>query len=172
MAIATTRGRSSKSVRIASSTFRPSPTERAIPVVALYPLDEDRAQAIGDHLVQVHAELRRRLAALREEVRSGQKASAGDLREHCLTACAALHEHHTSEDGRGFPLLAANYPGLASTLDRLRAEHVKVAALTGEIEAGAAAVDAAGLDRLIEELEAHFAEEERLLVAALNAIRR
>ncbi|GGQ12529.1 nitroreductase/quinone reductase family protein [Streptosporangium pseudovulgare] len=100
-----------------------------------------------------------------------------ELREHCLTLCSALHEHHTREDGTGFPLLERRFPGLRPALERLRSEHVHLADLIRQVEelfSGSPTADperiGKELDRLTAEIEAHFAYEEEHLVGALNAL--
>jgi deazaflavin-dependent oxidoreductase (nitroreductase family) len=139
-----------------------------VPVVALYPTRgaAGRVAALGDHLVRVHDYFRALIATARQGGEAGV-----DLREHCLTMCAALHEHHTREDGF-FPGLQELVPGLAPVLDRLRAEHVVVAEHIRELRAlldGPRGADfEERLDRLVAEVEAHFAYEERTLVPVLN----
>ncbi|WP_308250569.1 hemerythrin domain-containing protein [Nonomuraea rhizosphaerae] len=123
----------------------------------------ERLVAMGDELVKLHDGFRRQLADLRDGRRT-------DLREHCLTFCDALHEHHTGEDAVLFPHLAGTDPELAEVLARLRSEHQVVARLLTRIRellAGDAPV-AAELDRLSRELEAHLDYEEEQLVPLLN----
>ncbi|MFF0243861.1 nitroreductase/quinone reductase family protein [Streptosporangium sandarakinum] len=100
-----------------------------------------------------------------------------ELREHCLTLCSALHEHHTREDTAGFPLLERRFPGLRPALERLRGEHITLADLIRQVEelfSGPRTADperiGKELDRLTAEIEAHFAYEEEHLVGALNAL--
>jgi hypothetical protein len=116
----------------------------------------DRAQALGDQLVQIHDLLRRDLAALR----AGDRPAA-DLRVHCLAFCGALTAHHTRESG-SLAAFERQWPELAPVLARLREEH---AAIARRIDEG---ID--DLDALAEELEAHFAYEEEHLVPALNTL--
>ncbi|MFC6882975.1 MULTISPECIES: nitroreductase/quinone reductase family protein [Actinomadura] len=174
-------------------------TRRVIPVVALHRADAERAGALGDHLVKVHADLRRELATARERVaaylagrsaRAPEPALLQQFRAHCLTTCASLGEHHGKEEGV-FPRIERAYPGLAPVLERLRREHVAVAALKRDMvalldgltadatETGAAPGDGgaadpvvvgAELDRMVAELEAHFAYEEERIVPYLNAM--
>ncbi|MGO4615230.1 nitroreductase/quinone reductase family protein [Nocardia sp. 2YAB30] len=76
-----------------------------------------RAAAIGDHLRQVHAQLRRDLATVRAGLDGHSNAPdvvakptlPQELRTHCVAFCSALHEHHTSEDGV-FPRWSACIP--------------------------------------------------------------
>lgn len=163
-------------------------TTRTIPVVALYDTAHraDRAAAIGDHLVKVHAELLDQLAALREEAASFSAEHTprptaltdlgAQLRAHCLTTCDALSEHHTNEDAV-FPRLQRLYPGLTPALERLRREHLSVARMKDTLRAlldDADSTDPARfqseLARITAELAAHFAYEEEQLVPLLNAI--
>ncbi|GIH93955.1 nitroreductase/quinone reductase family protein [Planobispora siamensis] len=161
-------------------------TSRVIPVVALDPVDHERARRIGDDLAQIHAGLRRDLAAARgelEEFLTGRRdapphARLGtDLRDHCLAFCEALHKHHSREDETGFPILERQYPELRPALERLRREHVAVADAVHRLrtllaDPGASAPERvrAEFDRLSDELESHFAYEEEQLTDALNAL--
>ncbi|WP_454198530.1 nitroreductase/quinone reductase family protein [Nocardia sp. Marseille-Q1738] len=144
---------------------------------------QQRAAAIGDHLRQVHAQLRRDLAAVRtgldDYLRSpdvtAKPAFPQDLRAHCVAFCGALGEHHTNEDGV-FPALVRLWPELAPAVERLHREHGTVAAaLTGlralldAPEPAAPARLRTEFDRLAAELETHFDYEEDTLVEALNA---
>jgi iron-sulfur cluster repair protein YtfE (RIC family) len=126
-----------------------------------------RALGLGAQLVELHEGLRRQLRA----ARAGVRGEAVDVREHCLAFCAALHAHHTSEDG-AFAGMARLFPDVAPVFERLRAQHVVVAGLIREFRAllaepAGAAVEAE-LDRLAEAVEAHFAYEERMLVPVLD----
>ena len=58
-------------------------------------------------------------------------------------------------------------PELKQALDRLRGEHVAIAGLIGELRG---ATEPATLDRISDELEAHFACEEEHLVPVLNSL--
>ncbi|MFI7697547.1 nitroreductase/quinone reductase family protein [Nonomuraea sp. NPDC049480] len=136
-------------------------TDRVIPVIALYP-ENERLLAFGNELVKIHDYFRAELARLR-----AGEASADDLRVHCLAFCDRLTFHHTGEDGVVFPHLERAFPELAEPLDRLRSEHVVIAALIGELRAG---TEPATLERVAGELEAHFAYEEEQLVPVLNSL--
>ncbi|MFE7586052.1 nitroreductase/quinone reductase family protein [Streptomyces gardneri] len=160
-------------------------TDRIIPVVALHRLDlgdPERHRAIADHLVNVHAELRAELTALREGLSSAATEAEGpsvrdtpalgrQLARHCLTFCGALHAHHHNEDSV-FDLLEGEFPELSDALDRMREEHKVVARTVEELEAlltsGAApATLRAEADRLATRLEEHFTYEEAQLLPAL-----
>ncbi|MEU4081820.1 nitroreductase family deazaflavin-dependent oxidoreductase [Streptomyces venezuelae] len=154
-------------------------TDRTIPVVALHRVDladPARHRAIAEHLTKVHAELRAELAALRAdlETTASERAPAlgRHLARHCLTFCGALHAHHHNEDGV-FDLLERQFPELAASLDRMRAEHRTVARTVEELEALLASgatpsVLRAEVDRLAGRLEDHFSYEEAELTPVLT----
>ncbi|MFI7638112.1 nitroreductase/quinone reductase family protein [Nonomuraea sp. NPDC049400] len=135
-------------------------TDRVIPVVALYP-EAERLQAFGDELARIHDHLRRELAKVREG------SSASDLRAHCLAFCDAMAFHHNGEERVAFPHLEKLFPELEEPLDRLRAEHALIAELVGKLREAA---DPETLDRVANELEAHFAYEEEQLIPVLNSL--
>jgi deazaflavin-dependent oxidoreductase (nitroreductase family) len=153
-------------------------TTRVIPVVAVYRDDPERARALGDELVRIHGDLRAELAAILAGVDGPAGPPPGldaQLRERCLAFCEAVHEHHTNETGRGFPLLEERYPGLEPVLAGLRRDHEVLAGLRTRFQQtltgnGDPAEARAELYRLAEEMEAHFDREERRLVPALNAL--
>ena len=141
---------------------------------------KDRARALGSELIEVHDWLRQQLRRLRAALADGSTrpvAAAGSLRAHCLSFCAALASHHTSEDRRAFPALAAQLPGLTAVLAELERDHQLVAAIlrraeqiAAEAGEGSLAALRAELDGLAAILESHFRWEERRLVAALNEL--
>lgn len=152
---------------------------RILPVVALRPLPgppryAGGSAASGAALTRVHDAFRRELALIRAEVAAAGPNVGAQLRINCLTLCAGLHNHHLGEDGVLFPLVAAQRPDLAATLERLRVEHERIAALVARLQA---AVDGQAdpvalrreVDRLTEELERHLSYEEEHLVPALDA---
>jgi deazaflavin-dependent oxidoreductase (nitroreductase family) len=159
-------------------------TTREIPVVALYRTDPARLRALGDELVRIHRGLRQELAELLASVDdhvAGQQPAAWPpaldrrLSERCLSFCQAVHDHHSNETGRGFPLLEERFPGLAPVLERLRQEHDVLAGLRDRFQstlsgAGRPGEVRAELRGLAAEMEAHFDREERQLVPALNAL--
>ncbi|MEV0296793.1 nitroreductase/quinone reductase family protein [Nocardia sp. NPDC050710] len=143
-----------------------------------------RTTAIGDHLRQVHAQLTRDLAAVRQELTAyiGDPAAMAlpslprDLRTHCMGFCDALHEHHTSED-RVFPILARQFPELGPVLERLQREHGEVARVIADMQAALDRADTADpnhvrneFDRLASDLERHFAYEEDTIIDAVNSM--
>jgi deazaflavin-dependent oxidoreductase (nitroreductase family) len=150
-------------------------TTRVIPVVALYRIDPERLRALGDELVRIHHGLRTELAALLAGFDGPERPLSTQLSERCLTFCAAVHDHHSNETGRGFPLLEDRFPGLTPVLERLRREHDVLAGLRERFQrtlTGAADPREvqAELRGLAAEMEAHFDREEQQLVPALNAL--
>ncbi|GAB3491996.1 nitroreductase/quinone reductase family protein [Nocardiopsis coralliicola] len=166
---------------------------RTIPVVDLTLRTPSRASALGDNLLAVHTQLRRGLADLLDGVRDyaaggaapgvGARSTAEQLRAACAEFCGFLEGHHDAEEQRGFPALEQADPRLAPVVDTLRREHVRVTALKREVLAHAERLTARGpdarrgadavradLERLVAELEQHFAREERHLLAALDRL--
>ncbi|TWF77785.1 deazaflavin-dependent oxidoreductase (nitroreductase family) [Pseudonocardia hierapolitana] len=153
---------------------------RVLPVVSLRPLPGPPRFAAGPAvsggaaLTRIHDAFRRELALIRAEVAAAGTSVGAQLRVNCLTLCAGLHNHHAGEDGALFPLLAAQRPDLAATLERLHVEHERIAALVAQLQA---TVDGPGdplllrreVDRLTDELERHLSYEEEQLVPALDA---
>lgn len=157
-------------------------TTRVLPVVILHRVD-DRVRGMGDFLVEVHDWLREELKTLRagvDEIVAGRADSLTmekSLRAHCVSFCEALTKHHTGEDMGAFPMLAQRFPALAPALTKLGEDHVVVAGLQkrirelvdgyvhGESDPVRLRDD---FDALASKLEAHFAYEEKTVVAALN----
>jgi deazaflavin-dependent oxidoreductase (nitroreductase family) len=157
-------------------------TARKIQVVALTPA---RISAAAAHLKEIHAGLRKQLndtlAAIDAYLAGNGELpeSTNDLRRHCLSFCSALHAHHTREDG-AFPTLAANFPELKPTLDRLTREHETVASLNTQLTETLDRLTTApspevavrlreDIHRLSQDLEAHYTYEEAHLGPALDA---
>ncbi len=151
---------------------------RRLPVVALVEVPagppDIAAPTPGAALALVHDGFRRELALIRAEiVRSGPGIGA-QLRINCLTLCRGLGNHHEGEDAALFPALARQRPDLAPVVERLREEHVKIAALLAELQG---VVDAdhpdrtgvlAEVDRLTADLERHLTYEEQELIPVLD----
>ncbi|MEV8436569.1 nitroreductase/quinone reductase family protein [Actinosynnema sp. NPDC051121] len=133
-------------------------TTRVIPVVALtvLRLDPERVAALGAQLRRHHEDLRAELRRLRAD-----PTARRDLRDHCLAFCDNLRMHHIREDG-AFTAFEDHDPALAPVLAKLREEHHAVADVVKRIAALADDPDRLRpeLDRLEEDLEAHFAYEE------------
>jgi deazaflavin-dependent oxidoreductase (nitroreductase family) len=153
---------------------------RTLPVVAVQPLPgppryAGGSAASGATLTRVHDAFRRELALIRAEVAVAGPNVGAQLRMNCLTVCAGLHNHHLGEDSVLFPLVAAQRPDLAPTLERLRVEHERIAALVAQLrDTVAGPADPALLrrevDRLADLLEQHLSYEEEQLVPALDAV--
>jgi deazaflavin-dependent oxidoreductase (nitroreductase family) len=156
---------------------------RVLPVVALRAVPGPPRFAAGATvsggamLTRVHDAFRRELALIRAEVATAGVRVGAQLRVNCLAVCAGLHNHHMGEDGALFPMLAERRPDLAPTLERLRVEHERIAALVAQLQA---AVDGPAdpvrlrreVERLTDELEQHLSYEEEQLVPALDAALR
>ncbi|WP_033216069.1 nitroreductase/quinone reductase family protein [Kitasatospora phosalacinea] len=161
---------------------------RAIPVIALHPLDlsgdPGLPAAIVAGLRLHHEDLRRQLADLNGRLDGADLHGrldgadpapgpdlAAQLRARCLSFCHGLDMHHIREEG-AFTAFQRQYPQLAPVIARLRADHRTVADALARFEAHLAAPGAddpaalrAELDRLTDGLEAHFAYEEEHLLA-------
>ncbi|GAA1518510.1 hypothetical protein GCM10009677_59900 [Sphaerisporangium rubeum] len=57
------------------------------------------------------------------------------LKVNCLRYCRVVHHHHSLESSALFPALRRADPGLSDTVDRLEADHRKVADLLDRTEA-------------------------------------
>ncbi|MFI9836197.1 hemerythrin domain-containing protein [Nonomuraea sp. NPDC051941] len=144
--------------------------------------DHSRLTAFGDHLIALHDDLRRDIAALRED--ASRLPADGDspdplvlperLHSHCLSFCEALDAHHTTEDQSIFPFLAQEHPELSEVLDRLTSDHRTMATLLTDLRKVAATPSApdfhANLERLSVELLTHLDREEHYLVPTLNSL--
>jgi hypothetical protein len=128
-----------------------------------------RAVAFGNQLIEIHLDLREKLARLRAQIEDGppQQALARDLRAHCVAFCSAVTRHHTGEDAGAFAVLARDVPELRPALDELERDHRIVAGILRRLEDQ---LDASELDGLAALLESHFVYEEKKLVAALNSL--
>lgn len=153
-------------------------TSRVLPVIALTDVSNGppnfNATSMADHMTLVHNAFRRELALIRKEFAASGSGLGVQLRMNCLTLCQGLHNHHTGEDMAMFPFLGHRYPELEPVLDRLREEHVKIAALLGELQEAVTA-DAADplvvlpeVERLTDELERHLRYEEEQLIPLLG----
>lgn len=152
---------------------------RTLPVVALVaagqgPPEPMTGGSAGAMLIAVHDAFRRELALIRRDLRTPGSTVGAQLRINCLTLCRGLGRHHAAEDQGIFPILADRHPDLGPAIERLAAEHTKVAALLERLRR---ALDDDGADRqqltvvveeLIMELEDHLRYEEGQLVALLG----
>ncbi|GIE28298.1 cation-binding protein [Actinoplanes italicus] len=154
---------------------------RVLPVVALEALPmsgppRSGAGSPGEMLRLVHDAFRRELSLIRAEVAGSGAVLGAQLRVNCLSLCAGLHGHHVREDQGMFPGLEYAYPQLAPVIERLRAEHVAVAALVERLRSVVSdpAVERGALIAevgvLAGELEKHLEYEERELIPALDGM--
>ncbi|MEV4926323.1 nitroreductase/quinone reductase family protein [Streptomyces roseoverticillatus] len=152
-------------------------------------------RTLADKVVEVHTWLRAQLKHVRDEVDAhfaaapdGERPEPGrtqgrvpglglQIRQHCLAFCQSLEFHHVSEEQHLFPAMEIHHPELGGAFERLRAEHRTVARLQQEL--GALPADIAGADpvrfraelqRMPEELTAHLAYEEEVLLPPLAGI--
>ena len=154
-------------------------TTRTIPVVALRNVSDGppntNASSGGAALKLIHDAFRRELATIRKEIAASGPVLGVQLRVNCLTACHGLHNHHTGEDLAIFPFLRRSRPETAPLLDRLRAEHGRLATLLADLQTAVSAADAdpetvrRDVERLTAELEDHLAYEEEQLIPLLDA---
>ncbi|WP_084962006.1 nitroreductase/quinone reductase family protein [Thermoactinospora rubra] len=151
---------------------------RALPVVALRAVPgppRPNAPTWGAALKLVHDAFRREIGLIRKEVAASGAGLGAQLRVNCLTLCGGLHHHHTAEDAGMFPGLAASHPELAPVVERLGAEHEKIAALLEDLrravssETAAPQAVLAEVERLAGELERHLDYEEEQLIPLLDA---
>jgi len=153
-------------------------TTRVIPVVALRNVSSGppalNASSPGAGLKLIHDAFRRELATIREEIAASGPRLGAQLRVNCLTACHGLHTHHTREDDGIFPFLERARPEQQPVLDRLRAEHERLAKLLAALQAAVSAVDAdpatvrQDVERLTAEVEDHLTYEEEVLIPLLG----
>ena len=102
------------------------------------------AEAIGNHLTEVHGNLRKELEkilGILEEVRTGARSIDGarsalnemtmrqnnwDLSAYCASYCTRLTRHHSIEDESIFTHLRRADAGLVPVIDRLEQEHAVI----------------------------------------------
>ena len=144
----------------------------------------DRVAALSEQLIQVHQTLREQLASLRQEAANDTSPHAaagdlpGDLLSHCAGFCAAIHTHHSGEDGQLLPALRAAAPELGPVIDKLTEDHRLVAGILRQIRelltAGRTPSDPGALVRELDGmtaiLESHFSYEERRIAKALDTL--
>jgi hypothetical protein len=149
-------------------------TTRTIPVVVLEQTvgGPPNATSFGAALKMIHGAFRRELGLIRKEFAESGASLGVQLRMNCLTLCEGLHFHHTAEDTGMFPAIAGRFPEAAPTIDRLAAEHEKIATLIAELEKAVNMHDVQlarpTVERLIEELENHLAYEEEQLIPLMD----
>lgn len=152
-------------------------------------------QAAGQHLIDVHDNLRGELTNLRgliDQVASGESNPAAvrsfitrmtirqnnwTLGTFCETYCHAVTNHHMLEDRSVFPHLQQSDPELGPVLDRLHAEHETIHELLDRVDralVGLVSAEGDGItsvhdtmNALTDALLSHFSYEERELVEPL-----
>lgn len=163
-------------------------------------VEEGRPIAPGEGLVQellwVHGIIRRDLETVRRlaaEVMAGappeeitvevrrleSNSPLWQMKVNCLYYCRLVHHHHTNEDQLLFPVLRRSNPALNPVVDRLEADHRRVADFCDEVTATArelARTDTidgrkrivAALDGLSDHLLAHLSYEEEQISPTLR----
>ncbi|NUW43069.1 hemerythrin domain-containing protein [Nonomuraea rhodomycinica] len=144
---------------------------------------DERLEAFGNQLINVHAWLREELAGLRGDVEAhlaGRSSQPRELSAHCLAFCSALERHHTGEDAVAFPALAEQFPQLRPVLQELTRDHRIISDILrrlqnlldslGEHDSARPRDVQAELDGLAALMESHFTYEERKIAAALGAL--
>lgn len=145
---------------------------RRLPVFALVSVPgPPHGGSLADAVRGAHDAFRRELELIRVEIATGGATIGAQLRVNCLTLCAGLGNHHLGEDLMLFPPLADRYPEAEPLIERMRADHERIAELvTGLREAldGEPADLGAEVDRLTEELLRHLDDEEAWLLPLLE----
>ena len=152
-------------------------------------------QAAGQHLIDVHNQLRGELAQLRDLVeqvargttdpaaarsylnRMAIRQNGWTLGTFCATYCRTVANHHVLEDRSVFPHLRRSDADLAPVINRLEQEHQAIHDLLERVDQALVALvspDGPGIngvswimDVLTDALLSHFAYEERALVEPL-----
>jgi hypothetical protein len=151
-----------------------------------------RGEAMVAELRWVHDMIRRDLQTVRllaaevqdglpaEEVAAGIRSLAAggplwQLKINCLQYCRFVHSHHHAESVLLFPALRLANPALGPVVDKLEADHTRVAGLLDDVEA--AARDLAGQHAPAAQHDAgqydaaqHDAAIRRRLTAALHTL--
>lgn len=112
----------------------------------------------------IHAALRRdldRTAMVLDGTEQVSDARLHAIGTHALWLMDLLHDHHTTEDERLFPVIRRNNPGAADLLDEMETEHTAIAGATTTLEAAGRRAEAG---------EPGAAEALRDAVAGLRAV--
>jgi len=154
--------------------------------------------AFFEELLSVHGMIRQDLETVRElaaQVSGGLAAADAAaqvrslaangplwaLKVNCLQYCRFVHGHHRLEDAALFPAIRDAEPDLAPVVDRLEADHRRVAEQLDEVEAAVFALSADDGERsrvvdalnvLAEDLLAHLEREEEGIGPALRRMHR
>lgn len=145
---------------------------RRLPVFALVTAPgPPSGGSFADILRGVHDVFRRELELIRGELAAGGPTLGAQLRVNCLTLCGGLGNHHAGEDAGLFPALAGRYAEIVPMIDRLRADHERIAATVDRLQSaldGEPAAVAVEIDRLTGELLRHLDDEEAWLLPLLE----
>ncbi|ONI78545.1 5,10-methylene tetrahydromethanopterin reductase [Kribbella sp. ALI-6-A] len=153
-----------------------------------------KENATGQHLIDMHNDLRNELTELQALVNQIAQGKLGPsqarsqinamtmrqnnwtLGTYCESYCRVLTMHHTIEDASMFPDLERGDPRLRPVIDRLKEEHLVVHDLLEELDRALVALVSepdgleqvrAALDVLSDALLSHLAYEERELIEPL-----
>jgi alkanesulfonate monooxygenase SsuD/methylene tetrahydromethanopterin reductase-like flavin-dependent oxidoreductase (luciferase family) len=151
-------------------------------------------QASGQHLIDVHDQLRQELQELRgiaDRVAEGSldvgrarsalqtmtlRQNDWTLGAYCASFCRIVTMHHTLEDQSLFPHLRAADPQLSPVVDRLEVEHKQIHGVVDRVDQALVALVSepdgldelrAAIDLLHDALLSHLSYEERELVEPL-----
>ena len=92
-------------------------------------LNDDGTASMATNLMLSHHAFRRDLACFAkalDQVARGERSRLEALREEWTSYHAALHGHHLVEDSQMFPAMREVKPALATTFDRLAADHKQI----------------------------------------------
>ena len=135
-----------------------------------------RLIAWNRELEAAHQRLRGALQRAKDALDAGDVVSVrGELMLYCQGFCAALKEHHVSEDVALFPELLARHPTLTPTIEKLEQDHEMIASLLTQFDQ-ALTLSAAPeelslhLNGLSAIIESHFRYEERQLLDVLSVL--
>ena len=157
---------------------------------------DPRGEAMVAELRLIHDMIRHDLGVVRQMAADAQAGSppgairgaigalatrspVWQLKSGCLRHCRFVHLHHSLESAALFPELRRANPGLNQVVDKLEADHARVAQLLTEVEAAAEDLGqptgsgsrerlADALHTLSNELLAHLAYEEEQISATLS----
>jgi hemerythrin-like domain-containing protein len=133
--------------------------------------------AISAQLRAVHQRLREAITLARRSIDGDTEIPAGmDLLVYCRGFCAALDDHHKSEDAGLFPQILAARPDLKPVIEKLTTDHNMLEYLIGEFTSALSSdEDPEALHRHLDGIgaimESHFGYEERRLLTVLEDIK-
>lgn len=132
--------------------------------------------AVSAQLRAVHQRLREAIELARQSIDGDADIPAGlDLLVYCRGFCAALENHHKSEDAGLFPRILAERPDLKPVIEQLTRDHNMLDYLIADFSSALASEsDPETLHRHLDGIDAimesHFGYEERRLLAVLEAV--